>query len=65
MHLPNLRLIALPLLLAACSTLSLLAAQTGTELIVSRGGVITRIRPAPDAAVQRVQEAPVPYKDAP
>jgi len=42
-----------------------LAAQTGTELIVSRGGVITRIRPAPDAAVQRVQEAPVPYKDAP
>lgn len=42
-----------------------LAAQTGTELVVSRNGVIERIRPQPDTASLRVQETPAPYKDAP
>lgn len=42
MHLPNLRLIALPLLLAGCSTLSLLAAQTGTPRRILAGDDSTR-----------------------
>jgi hypothetical protein len=42
-----------------------LAAQTGTELVVSRNGVIERIKPQPDTAVPRVQETPAQYKDAP
>lgn len=42
-----------------------LAAQTGTELVVSRNGVIERIKPQPDTVRLRVQEAPAPYKDAP
>lgn len=42
-----------------------LAAQTGTELVVSRNGVIERIKPQPDTASHRVQETPAQYKDAP
>jgi hypothetical protein len=42
-----------------------LAAQTGTELVVSRNGVIERIKPQPDTPRPRVQETPAPYKDAP
>jgi hypothetical protein len=42
-----------------------LAAQTGTELVVSRNGVIERIKPQPDAASPHVQETPAPCKDAP
>jgi hypothetical protein len=42
-----------------------LAAQTGTELVVSRNGVIEYIKPLPDAASQRVQETPAPDEDAP
>ena len=42
-----------------------LAAQTGTELVVSRNGVIERIKPQPDTANDRAQETPAPYKDAP
>ncbi|MDY0071396.1 MAG: hypothetical protein RBR77_01950 [Thauera sp.] len=40
-----------------------LAAQTGTELIVSRGGVIERIRPLPDIAGSQVRETAAPYGD--
>lgn len=39
-----------------------LAAQTGTELIVSRDGVIERIRPQP-APSHRVQEPEASYGD--
>lgn len=42
-----------------------LAAQTGTELVVSRNGVIERIKPQPDPADHRVQETPGQYKDTP
>lgn len=42
-----------------------LAAQTGTELVVSRNGVIEHIRPQPDVASRRVRETPAPCKDAP
>ena len=42
-----------------------IAAQTGTELIVSRGGVIERIKPLPDAAAQQVRESAAPYGDKP
>ncbi len=42
-----------------------LAAQTGTELIVSRGGVIERIKPQPDTAGPQVRESAVPYGDKP
>ena len=41
-----------------------LAAQTGTELIVSRGGVIERIKPLPDTAGRQVQESSAPYGGA-
>ncbi|GMV31547.1 MAG: hypothetical protein AMXMBFR59_36720 [Rhodanobacteraceae bacterium] len=37
-----------------------LAAQTGTELVVSRNGVIERIKPQPGS--QRLQETPMQYK---
>lgn len=40
-----------------------LAAQTGTELIVSRNGVIERIKPLPEAAGQRAQGMPAPHGD--
>ncbi|MBS0613379.1 MAG: hypothetical protein JSS24_09445 [Proteobacteria bacterium] len=40
-----------------------LAAQTGTELIVSRGGVIERIKPQPTSAQQQVHESAAPYGD--
>ncbi len=42
-----------------------LAAQTGTELIVSRGGVVEYIKPLPDTAEPQVQELAVPYGDKP
>lgn len=42
-----------------------LAAQTGTELIVSRNGVIERIKPHPGNTNHEVQEPPAKYKDAP
>ncbi|MFA7605287.1 MAG: hypothetical protein WCY08_01740 [Rhodocyclaceae bacterium] len=42
-----------------------LAAQTGTELVVSRNGVIERIKPQPDAASHGVQESPAHDKNAP
>lgn len=42
-----------------------LAAITGTELVVSRNGMIERIKPQPETASQRVHETPVPYQDAP
>lgn len=42
-----------------------LAVQTGTELIVSRGGAIERIKPLPEAAGQQVQERAAPYRDKP
>lgn len=42
-----------------------LAAQTGTELVVSRNGVIERIKPQPDTASHRAQETPAQYKVAP
>jgi hypothetical protein len=42
-----------------------LAMQTGTELIVSRGGAIERIKPMPDAAGQPVQESAAPYGEQP
>lgn len=35
-----------------------LATQTGTELVVSRNGVIERIKPQPDTVDHRVQETP-------
>ena len=40
-----------------------LAAQTGTELIVSRDGVIERIKPLSGTASLQVQESAVPYGD--
>ena len=40
-----------------------LAAQTGTELIVSRSGTIERIKPLPDTAGQQVREPAAPYGD--
>lgn len=40
-----------------------LAAQTDTELIVSRGGAIERIKPLPDTASQQIQEPVMPYGD--
>lgn len=40
-----------------------LAAQTGTELIVSSHGVIERIRPTPQAPGRQVQEPAAPYGD--
>lgn len=38
-----------------------LAAQTGTELIVSRNGVIERIRPLPESAGLQAREPVPPY----
>lgn len=38
-----------------------LAAQTGTELIVSRHGVIERSKPVLQSPGQQVQEPPAPY----
>lgn len=40
-----------------------LAAQTGTELIVSRGGVIERIRPQPALSHRLTQEPEAGYGD--
>lgn len=42
-----------------------LAAQTGTELVVSRNGVIERIKPQPDTTSDPTQETPAPCKNAP
>lgn len=42
-----------------------LAAQTGTELVVSRNGVIERIKPQLDTTSDHAQETPAPYKNAP
>lgn len=41
-----------------------LAAQTGTELVVSRNGIIERIKPQPDTTNNPTQETPATYKDA-
>ena len=41
-----------------------LAAQTGTELVVSRNGIIERIKPQPDTTSNPTQETPATYKDA-
>ncbi|MCK6405270.1 MAG: hypothetical protein L6Q60_04535 [Rhodocyclaceae bacterium] len=38
-----------------------LAAQTGTDLIVSRGGVIERIKPLPTDVGQKAREPEAPY----
>jgi len=38
-----------------------LAAQTGTELIVSRNGVIERIKPQEISANSQAQEPPAPF----
>lgn len=40
-----------------------LAAQTGTDLIVSRGGVIERIRPQPKPSHLLAQEPEAGYRD--
>lgn len=42
-----------------------LAAQTGTAIVVSHGGVIKHIRPQPQATGSRVQEPSAPYGDKP
>ncbi len=42
-----------------------LAAQTGTELVVSRNGAIERIKPQPNTPSHDRQETPAQYKDAP
>lgn len=42
-----------------------LAAQTGTEIIVSRGGIIERIKPLPAAGVPPLQEPAAPYGGKP
>ena len=42
-----------------------LAAQTGTDLVVSRNGVIERIKPQPDITSVRAQETPEPDQNAP
>ncbi|MCE2744784.1 MAG: hypothetical protein LW710_02620 [Burkholderiales bacterium] len=42
-----------------------LAAQTGTKLVVSRGGVIEYIVPTLDHAGQQVQESLKPYANKP
>lgn len=42
-----------------------LAAQTGTELIVSRGGTIERIKPQPDTPVQQARESAARYGEKP
>lgn len=42
-----------------------LAAQTGTELIVSRDGAIERIKPTPGAQGHPVQESQATYKGTP
>lgn len=42
-----------------------LAAQTGTELIVYREGVIARIKPYPGNNRNEAQEIPTQYEDAP
>jgi hypothetical protein len=42
-----------------------LAAQTGTELVVSRNGVIERIKPQPDTASHPRQDTQAEHKDAP
>jgi hypothetical protein len=42
-----------------------LAAKTGTELIVSRGGVIERIKPLPEGTDQQVRYSPAPDDDTP
>lgn len=38
-----------------------LAAQTGTELIVSRQGVVERVAPRPQTAGHKVQAPSAPY----
>jgi hypothetical protein len=38
-----------------------LAARTGTDIIVSRNGVIERILPQQASATEHVQENPAPY----
>ncbi len=42
-----------------------LAAQTGTELIVSRAGAIERIKPTPGAVSHQAHEPSAPYRDKP
>lgn len=52
-------------LLRAAQRARELAAQTGTELIVSRDGIIKRIQPLPDTAGQQVRESAAPDGDKP
>jgi hypothetical protein len=52
-------------LLRAAQRARELAAKTGTELVVSRDGVIERIRPEPPTATSRVQERSAPAEDLP
>lgn len=40
-----------------------LAAQTGTDIVISRDGVIEHISPWSEPAVTQVQEPPAPYRD--
>jgi hypothetical protein len=40
-----------------------LAAQTGTDIVISRDGVIEHISPWPEPAGTQVQEPPAPYRD--
>lgn len=42
-----------------------LATQTGTELIISRNGIIERIKPLAYGAGHQVQEPPASYRDNP
>ncbi|MBN6739302.1 hypothetical protein JKG47_01850 [Acidithiobacillus sp. MC6.1] len=42
-----------------------LAAQTGTELVVGKNGIIERIKPQLNTVSHPVQETPAPYKDMP
>lgn len=41
------------------------AAKTGTELIVSREGVIERLKPSRSAKLTQVQEPAAPYENKP
>lgn len=52
-------------LLRAAQRARELAARTGTELVVSRNGVIERIKPEPDTATRRMQERSAPHEEVP
>lgn len=43
----------------------LIAAQTGTCLVISRNGVVELVDPGSPSPADRVHECPAPYTDAP